>query len=111
MRGILMWIGWVSGSMLLQGTSVVMSVFMFNGKSGRGGYGGLEWCYSPYCAVLGARVEWVVCLVSWVRSDQDCTRAAGVASGLNRNRGFEEVGGYSTIRDLLRDLQVVLGQT
>eukprot|EP00983_Pelagomonas_calceolata_P041216 1137967-Pelagomonas_calceolata.AAC.1 len=47
----------------------------------------------------------------WVRSDQGSIRAAGVASGLNRNNGFEEVGRHSTIRDLLRDLQVVLGQT
>eukprot|EP00983_Pelagomonas_calceolata_P129220 1161588-Pelagomonas_calceolata.AAC.2 len=36
MRGKLMWIGWVSGSTLLQGTNVVMSVFIFNGTSGRG---------------------------------------------------------------------------
>eukprot|EP00983_Pelagomonas_calceolata_P132185 1161842-Pelagomonas_calceolata.AAC.5 len=36
MREELMWIGWVSGSTLLQGTSVVMSVFIFNGTSGRG---------------------------------------------------------------------------
>eukprot|EP00983_Pelagomonas_calceolata_P129344 1161598-Pelagomonas_calceolata.AAC.5 len=28
----------------------------------------------------------------WVGSDQDCIRAAGLASGLNRNRGFEEIG-------------------
>eukprot|EP00983_Pelagomonas_calceolata_P005226 170669-Pelagomonas_calceolata.AAC.1 len=36
MRGALMWIGWVSGSTLLQGISVVMSVFIFNGMSCRG---------------------------------------------------------------------------
>eukprot|EP00983_Pelagomonas_calceolata_P133689 1161986-Pelagomonas_calceolata.AAC.7 len=35
MRGELMWVGWVSGSTLLQGTSVMMSVFIFNGTSGR----------------------------------------------------------------------------
>eukprot|EP00983_Pelagomonas_calceolata_P025955 814174-Pelagomonas_calceolata.AAC.1 len=36
MRGEFMWIGWASGSKLLQGTSVMMSVFIFNGTSGRG---------------------------------------------------------------------------
>eukprot|EP00983_Pelagomonas_calceolata_P100927 1158631-Pelagomonas_calceolata.AAC.4 len=36
MRGELMWIGWVSGNTLLQGSSVMMSVFIFNGTSGRG---------------------------------------------------------------------------
>eukprot|EP00983_Pelagomonas_calceolata_P046666 1140285-Pelagomonas_calceolata.AAC.1 len=35
MRGALMWIGWVSGSTLLQGTSVILGVFIFNGTSGR----------------------------------------------------------------------------
>eukprot|EP00983_Pelagomonas_calceolata_P071740 1151388-Pelagomonas_calceolata.AAC.1 len=35
MRGELLWIRWVSGSTLLQGTSVMMSVFIFNGASGR----------------------------------------------------------------------------
>eukprot|EP00983_Pelagomonas_calceolata_P086642 1156797-Pelagomonas_calceolata.AAC.2 len=30
-----MWIGWVSGSTLLQGTSVMMSVNIFNGMSGK----------------------------------------------------------------------------
>eukprot|EP00983_Pelagomonas_calceolata_P065991 1148812-Pelagomonas_calceolata.AAC.20 len=36
MRGELMWIRWVSGSTLLQGSSVMISVFVFNGTSGRG---------------------------------------------------------------------------
>eukprot|EP00983_Pelagomonas_calceolata_P011361 366365-Pelagomonas_calceolata.AAC.1 len=31
-----MWIGWVSGSTLLQGTNVMMSVYISNGTSGRG---------------------------------------------------------------------------
>eukprot|EP00983_Pelagomonas_calceolata_P034380 1077602-Pelagomonas_calceolata.AAC.1 len=31
MRGELMWIRWVSGRTLLQGTSVMMSAFIFNG--------------------------------------------------------------------------------
>eukprot|EP00983_Pelagomonas_calceolata_P107134 1159309-Pelagomonas_calceolata.AAC.5 len=35
MRGELLGVGWVSGSTLLQGTSVMMSVFIFNGTSGR----------------------------------------------------------------------------
>eukprot|EP00983_Pelagomonas_calceolata_P022947 721791-Pelagomonas_calceolata.AAC.1 len=35
MKGELMLIGWVSGSTLLQGTSVMMSVLIFNGTSGR----------------------------------------------------------------------------
>eukprot|EP00983_Pelagomonas_calceolata_P038787 1136920-Pelagomonas_calceolata.AAC.2 len=35
MRGELMWIGWVSGSTMLQGTRVMMSVLIFNGTSGR----------------------------------------------------------------------------
>eukprot|EP00983_Pelagomonas_calceolata_P085477 1156567-Pelagomonas_calceolata.AAC.3 len=44
MRGKLMWVGWVSGSTLLQGTSVVMSAFIFNGTSGRG-YGQHKWSH------------------------------------------------------------------
>eukprot|EP00983_Pelagomonas_calceolata_P049992 1141752-Pelagomonas_calceolata.AAC.1 len=30
----------------------------------------------------------------WVGNDQDCIRAAGVASCLNGNHGFKEVGRY-----------------
>eukprot|EP00983_Pelagomonas_calceolata_P088853 1157249-Pelagomonas_calceolata.AAC.15 len=51
MRGELMWIGWVSGSMLLQGTSVMMSDFIFNGTSGRG-YGQCRWSH-PHPGGLG----------------------------------------------------------
>eukprot|EP00983_Pelagomonas_calceolata_P074398 1152541-Pelagomonas_calceolata.AAC.4 len=45
------------------------------------------------------------------RSDQDSVGAAGVASSLIRNTGVKEVGRYNTVRDLLSDVQVMLGQT
>eukprot|EP00983_Pelagomonas_calceolata_P045938 1139935-Pelagomonas_calceolata.AAC.1 len=35
-RGKLVWVWWVSGSMRPQGTSVMLSFFIFNGMSGRG---------------------------------------------------------------------------
>eukprot|EP00983_Pelagomonas_calceolata_P017547 549903-Pelagomonas_calceolata.AAC.1 len=49
-RGI-MWIRWVSGSTLLQGTIVMMRVFIFDGTSGRG-YGQCKWSH-PHPGGLG----------------------------------------------------------
>eukprot|EP00967_Tisochrysis_lutea_P085250 scaffold119531_cov14-Tisochrysis_lutea.AAC.1 len=50
----------------------------------------------------------------WVRRawrDQDSDRVAGVASSFIRNTGVEEVWRYHTIRDVLSDVQVMLGLT
>eukprot|EP00983_Pelagomonas_calceolata_P027410 860882-Pelagomonas_calceolata.AAC.1 len=44
------------------------------------------------------------------RSDQDSIGAAGVASSLIRNTGVKEIWRYQKIRDLLSDVQVILGQ-
>eukprot|EP00983_Pelagomonas_calceolata_P050549 1142020-Pelagomonas_calceolata.AAC.2 len=45
------------------------------------------------------------------RSDQDSVRAAGVASSLIRNTGVKKAWRYYTNRDLLSDVQVMLGLT
>eukprot|EP00983_Pelagomonas_calceolata_P025264 793656-Pelagomonas_calceolata.AAC.1 len=45
------------------------------------------------------------------RIDQDSIRAAGGASSLIRNAGVKEVGRYSTVRDLLCDMHVMLSQS
>eukprot|EP00983_Pelagomonas_calceolata_P055543 1144196-Pelagomonas_calceolata.AAC.8 len=44
-------------------------------------------------------------------SDQDCVRAAGVASCLIRNTGVKEIWRYYMTLYLLSDVQVMLGQT
>eukprot|EP00983_Pelagomonas_calceolata_P054605 1143769-Pelagomonas_calceolata.AAC.1 len=49
MRVELMWIGWFSGSTLFQDTSVMMSVFIFNGTSGRVDMAGWS-CATPHTA-------------------------------------------------------------
>ena len=67
--------------------------------------------YPAYCAVPGVSVECLACLCSWVGCDQDSIRAAGAASSLLRNVLLEEIGGYNTVRDMLRDVQVMLSQT
>eukprot|EP00983_Pelagomonas_calceolata_P131398 1161773-Pelagomonas_calceolata.AAC.17 len=56
MGGEFMWIGWVSGSTLLQGTSVMTSVFIFDGTSGRGKFVRKPWFSSARLLVtsLGA---------------------------------------------------------
>eukprot|EP00983_Pelagomonas_calceolata_P016640 524627-Pelagomonas_calceolata.AAC.1 len=54
MRGELMWVGRVSGSTLLQGTSVMMSVFIFYGTSGRG-YGQCKWFHPHPGAILNTK--------------------------------------------------------
>ena len=49
--------------------------------------------------------------ISGLGSDQDSIRAAGAASGLLRNVLLEKIGVNNTIRDMLRDAQVILSQT
>eukprot|EP00983_Pelagomonas_calceolata_P056294 1144534-Pelagomonas_calceolata.AAC.2 len=80
------------------------------------GYGGLNvqfklpgWiCPAPCLFVSSRTAEFTM-----ARSDQNSAWAAQLASSLIRNAasGVKEVWRYYAIRDLLRDVQVMLGQT
>eukprot|EP00983_Pelagomonas_calceolata_P015843 502263-Pelagomonas_calceolata.AAC.1 len=75
-------------------------------------------CAASYCFITFHTAEypmsggsmWSV-KVCRARSDQDSVRAAGVASSLIRKTGVKEAGRCCMIRDLLSDVQVMLGQT
>eukprot|EP00983_Pelagomonas_calceolata_P077225 1153771-Pelagomonas_calceolata.AAC.1 len=90
-KGRLKWIWWVPGSTQPQSTILISSDYVFNGTSGYGQY------LNPHPGGL-------------TRSDQDSVRAAGVASSTIRNTGVKAGWRYYTIKDLLIDAQVMLGQ-
>eukprot|EP00983_Pelagomonas_calceolata_P045281 1139654-Pelagomonas_calceolata.AAC.2 len=91
-----------------QGTGVVLSIFDFNGTSGRVDMAVLDvqimklpgWsCDASYFFITSHTAEHPA------RSDRDSTRAAGGASSLIRNAGVKEAGRYNAVRDLLSDVQ------
>ena len=64
-------------------------------------------CLALYVLLRSTRCEGGgACLFVLVRmgSDQDCIRAAGGTSSLLRNVLLEEIGGYGTVGDILRDV-------
>eukprot|EP00983_Pelagomonas_calceolata_P084053 1156285-Pelagomonas_calceolata.AAC.3 len=94
-RGKLLWVWWVSGSMRPQGTRDVLSVFDFNGTSSYLDMAVLDvrnmklpgWsCAASYFFIKSQTAEYPMAM-----SDQGGIRAAGGACSLIRNAGVKEL--------------------
>eukprot|EP00983_Pelagomonas_calceolata_P080336 1155104-Pelagomonas_calceolata.AAC.4 len=60
---------------------------------------------APYFFITSHTAEYPI----RARSDQDGVRAAGAACSLIKYTGIKEVGRHYTIKDLLSDVQAMLG--